>query len=163
MRDPARQPDTHHPGDPGRLDRAPGERYAGRASGPVATGPRTGLVRSLVVADLVALTGSVAFFALALFDLGPGLIAAAAAIGWAIALALVWRGTAAGIADRRARVAAAATLAVAAVALGFLLNWAWGRAEGGVLDPVAYLDDRWGLLAWVDMAVAGIVAGVRAR
>lgn len=164
MSDPARQPGERRPAAPPHLERAPGERYGGPPQAPGGSAPRRpGLVASLVVADLVALAGAVVFFALALLDLGPGLIAAAAAIGWAVALALVWRGTSAGIADPRARIAAAVTLAVAAVLLGFLLDWTWARSEGGVLDPVAYLDARWGLLPLVDVVVAAIVAGLRAR
>jgi hypothetical protein len=163
MNDPARQPGEHRPGGLPHLARAPGERYAGPPGATAGPVPREGLVRSLVVAGLVAAVGAVALFALALLGLGPGLIAAAGATGWAVALALVWRGASAGIPDMRARVAVAATLALVAVLVGFLLDWAWARGEGGVLDPIAYLDARWGLLPLVDIAVAAIVAGLRAR
>lgn len=162
MTDPTPTPGERRPGGSPRLDRAPGERYAARSASAPAVA-RVSLIRTLLTADLVAIVGAVVFFALCLLDLGPGLVAAAAGIGWITALALVWRGEASGFPDRRTRVIAAVTLAVAAIVLGFLLNWAWSRVEGGVLDPIAYLDDRWGLLPWADIAAAGIVAGLRAR
>ncbi len=155
------------------LDRAPGERYGtspatgagsqGIAGSHVAGAPGRRFVRSLVAADLVATAGAVAVFLLGMLDIGPGLIAVAAAIGWAVALALVWGGGARSIRSRAARMALAAGLAAGAIAVGFLLNWAWSRAEGGVLDPAAYLDQRYGLLAWVDVAVAAGAGALRAR
>ena len=53
--------------------------------------------------------------------------------------------------------------AVASVALGLALRWAWSLAEGGVLGPVDYLAERYGALALLLPVMAGAVAAVRAR
>jgi hypothetical protein len=53
--------------------------------------------------------------------------------------------------------------AVLAVALGQAGLWAYGRAEGGVLGPLDYLAETFGLLVPVEVAVAWIVAWISAR
>lgn len=156
-----RRPDDVAPGAR-RLERAPGTRYE-PPDGPAPHAPRGGRTRALAAAGGVAGAGAVLWFALGEIELGPGLLAAAAAVGWAVALALAWGGDGAGFEDRGSRIAVAAGLAGAAIVVGFLANWAWARSEGGVLDPFAYLDQRWGLLAWVDIAVAAVTAAIRAR
>src|SRR5512146_2724891 len=108
MSDPDLDPARIGPADPPRLDRAPGERYAARGAGlpagaspdTAASGParrRQAMVRALLAADAVALAGALVFFALGLVDIGPGTLAAAAAVGWAVALALIWGGDGAGL------------------------------------------------------------------
>ena len=156
-----RHPDDHEPA-PRHLDRAPGSRYA-PPGGPAAGPSRGGRTRALLAAGGVAGAGAVLWFALGEIELGPGLLAAAAAVGWAVALALAWGGNGAGFPRRGTRVTVAAGLAAGAIVVGFLANWAWARGEGGVLDPFAYLDQRWGLLAWVDIVVAALAAAIRAR
>jgi hypothetical protein len=160
-----------------QLDRAPGERYAAGAGGPAGRSvpvPATsggrggGIVRALLVADAVALAGALVIFGLGQVDLGPGLLAASAAVGWAVALALLWGGrngdgNGAALLDRGTRMAVAVGLAAAAILLGFVLDWAWARAEGGVLDLPSYLDQRYGPLAWLNVLVAAAVAALRAR
>ena len=47
--------------------------------------------------------------------------------------------------------------------LGFALLWAWSRVEGGVMDPIAYLDERFGPTAWLNVVVAVVVAWLRAH
>lgn len=153
-----------------RLDRAPAERYAasggaGPASGHSASGGERrsrGTVRALLAAATAALGGAGVFFVLGLRDIGVGTLAAAAAAGWAVALALIWGGET-GSWRRPARMAIAGGLAAGAVTLGLLLGWAWAVAEGGVLPPLSYLDQRYGPLAWLNVLVAAVVAAWRTR
>lgn len=121
------------------------------------------MVRALLAADAVALAGAVVFFALGLVDIGAGTLAAAGAVGWAVALALIWGGDGAGLPGRGARMTVAGGLAAAAVILGLLLGWAWSRTEGGVLPPLDYLDQRYGALAWINIVVAAVAGAWRAR
>ena len=120
-------------------------------------------MRALLAADAVALAGALVFFALGLVDIGPGALAAAGAVGWAVALAMIWGGNGAGLPGRGARMTAAGGLAAAAVILGLLLGWAWSRTEGGVLAPLDYLDQRYGALAWINVLVAAIAGVWRTR
>ncbi len=178
MSEPDLGPRRPGPAGPPRLDRAPGERYASRGTGSAlgadtaaagvtaSPGPPAGRrapVRALLAAAAVALAGVLLFFALGLVDVGPGTLAAAAAVGWAVALAVIRDGEGAGLPGRGARMSVAGGLAAAAVILGLLLGWAWSRSEGGSLPPLEYLDQRYGALAWVDVLVAAIAAAWRAR
>ncbi len=117
----------------------------------------------LVAAVLTAAAGALLIFGLGLLDIGAGLIAVAAGVGWAVTLALLWGGGSTLIARRTTRVAAAGTLAAAAVVAGFLVDWGWARVEGGVLDPVAYIEQRYGPLAILVVAAAVVAAALRAR
>ncbi len=167
MTDPAREPGERRPGATSRLDRAPGERYAQRTPGgavPPSAMPSPGRrVRALAAAALAAAGGALVIFALGLVEIGPGLIAVSAAVGWAVALALVWGGAGTGVGNRGTRMAIAAALGATGIIAGFLLNWGWSRGEGGVLDPAAYLDQRYGLLAIADIVVAAFAGALRAR
>jgi hypothetical protein len=160
-----------------RLERAPGERYAtrgnrpGERSGPPAGASRErggtrdsrGVVRSLLAADAVGLVGALAFFLLGQVDIGPGLLAASAAIGWLVALGLLWGGGRAALPASVTRMVVAGGLAAAAIVTGFVLSWAWSRGEGGVLDLFAYLDLRYGAIAWLNVPVAAAAGSWRAR
>ena len=165
--DPAREPGERRPGVTSRLDRAPGERYAQRTPGGAASPagvPSPGRrMRALAAAAVAAAIGALVIFALGLVEIGPGLIAVSAAVGWAVALALVWGSAGAGFESRGTRTAIAAALGATGIIVGFLLNWGWSRAEGGVLDPAAYLDQRYGLLAIADIVVAALAGALRAR
>ena len=167
MTDPAREPGERRPGATSRLDRAPGERYELRTPGgavPPSAVPSPGRrVQALIAAVVAAAVGALVIFALGLVEIGPGLIAVSAAVGWAVALALVWGGAGTGIGSHGSRMAVAAALGATGIVVGFLLNWGWSRAEGGVLDPAAYLDQRYGLLAILDIVVAALAGALRAR
>ena len=93
-------------------------------------------------------------------DLGPGTLAIAAFAGWAIALALVWG--AAGVPIRR-RAMVAAVIAGLAIAAGLVLESLIARLGGGVLGPIDYINERYGVLGYVEIAVAAAVAAFRAR
>jgi hypothetical protein len=160
------------PGDDGtRLDRAPGERYAARAA--QTDGGRAGVEaraqargrRSLVAAVLIADTGAVAWFAIAMLGLDPGLIVIAAFTGWLIALALVWYGRGASLADGRTRMAIAAFLGGWAVVGGMLLDWVVSvTVLEGALGPIGYVLARYGVvIPLIGLAVGAGVAAFRAR
>ena len=49
-------------------------------------------------------------------------------------------------------------LALLAVTAGALGTWAYGRLEGGVMDPLSYLWETLGLYVPAQAAVAGLAA-----
>lgn len=112
----------------------------------------------VVVAD----AGAVLFFVLGLLDLGLGLVVVAAFVGWITALALVWGGRD-GIPVARTRIAIAAFLGGWAVVAGILLDWVYALIQGGVLGPLDYVAERYGVVALLSVIVAAGVAAVRAR
>lgn len=90
-----------------------------------------------------------------------GLLVVAGATGWAVAVGLR---TGAGqrlTADRRVRLALA--LALLSVVLGQLGLWLYARTEGGVLGPLDYLAETFGLLVPLELLAAWIVAWATAR
>jgi hypothetical protein len=146
------------------LDRAPGERYRARpgAAAPPRAATATGTPPALRAAApfLVAVAGALLVAVLGSFDIGSGLLAVSAFVGWAVGLAIIWGGTPGG----RGRTGAwSAGLAAASIVAGFVLLWIWSHVEGGVMDPIAYLDVRFGPVAWLDIAVAAVVAWLRAH
>jgi hypothetical protein len=150
-----------------RLERAPGERYR-RAPG--ATPPRTtppGAAdtrvtrRAIIAAVLVADAGALGLFLLSQVDLGAGLLAVAAFVGWATGLALIWWGRDA--VAGHARPAVAALLAGWSVVLALVLDWAWSLVQGGALGPVDYAFARFGWVGPLAIAVAAGAAALRAR
>ena len=151
-----------------QLDRAPGERYRARPDAEAAVAAaavadaRPSPVLAALVPILVAIGGAALIALLGSFDIGAGLLAVSAFIGWAVAVAVVWGGDPTP-GRRRRRVSLAVALAAGSIVVGFVVLWAYSRTEGGVMDPVAYLDERFGPIALIDILVAGAVAWVRAR
>jgi len=90
-----------------------------------------------------------------------GLVVVGGATGWGVATALRF-GAGVHLAPRR-RVVAAVAFALGAVALGQAGIWQYARIEGGVLPPLEYLAEVFGLLVPIQFAVAGIVAWLAAR
>ena len=169
-------------GEARRLDRAPGERYAAANRDAAGSGPsraRAGSYRSgagsaattirpvspraVLAATLVATAGAVLFLVIGLTGTDIGLLVVAAFTGWLTALALVWRGRTDGIADGRLRVGVAAVLGGWVVLGGMLLDWAYARLVGGVLGPLEYAWERYGLIALPALVIAAAVAAYRAR
>lgn len=151
-------------GEQRRLERAPGERYA--EPDPQRTGVAVDArgVRWIVAAVVVADLGAVVFFVLSQLDLGIGMAVVAGFIGWATALALVWKGREAAIRDARIRMAFAAFLGGWAVVGGCLLAWLFGLAEGGgSLGPIQYAIERFGIAAPAALVAGAFVASYRAR
>jgi hypothetical protein len=138
---------TQEPGDrrPG-LDRPPGERYMAAEERAAATG--SGIPGGPWSVVAVILGGALAYTVLGgILDVTAGLIVAAAFIGWLIGKLVSGPARAAG-------------LAVLAVLAGLLGIWAFGRLEGGVLDPIAYFDavHGWPLVVLQLLAGAGLAA-----
>lgn len=111
---------------------------------------------------LVAAAGAVLIAFLGSFDIGAGLLAASGFIGWALAVAVIWGGTP-GPDARGQRAAWAVALGFGSVVVGIVLLWVWSHVEGGVMDPFAYLDERFGPVAYLNVVVAGVVAYLRTR
>ena len=162
-------------GRPRQLDRAPGERYRGwtppagpggthadtaRGAAAATQGPQGSARRAVLAATSVALVVAIGRAVIGQVDIGLGTLAIAAFAGWAIALALVW-GAAGSPIRRRALVAA--VIAGLAIAAGLVLESLIARLGGGVLGPIEYINERYGLLGYVEVAVAAAVAAVRAR
>jgi len=168
---PGSRPAPSSPPGPRELERAPGERYRARDAGggdqrsteTAGTGTADGgSARRAVSAGLVAAAlGALGFAALGYVDLGPGLVAVAAFVGWVVALAVVWGAGAARPVPRQPLIAGA--LGALAIVVGLVLAWAWSRLTGGVLGPLEYTEARYGLLAYVEIGVAGVVAAARGR
>jgi hypothetical protein len=168
--------ETPEPGRQRQLDRAPGERYRGTTppTGPGAAGsgtdkpatdatphgPSGSARRAVLAASSVALVVAIGRAIVGQVDLGLGTLAIAAFAGWIIALALVWGAAGAPI---RRRALVAAVLAGLAIAAGLVLESLIARVGGGVLGPIDYVNERYGLLAYVEIAVAALVAAIRAR
>ena len=148
-------------GERRRLDRAPGERYAKGGGGSGGSGGgrgRPAVIRAFLVAD----AGALAFFLLGLLDLGAGLLVVAAFIGWVVALALVWTGRDA-IPASRTRMGIAAMLGAWSIVAAILVDWVYALIQGGVLGPLDYVVQRYGIVALLSVVVAAGVAALRAR
>ena len=163
MPDPSGPADPSQPSAP-RLDRAPGERYrGGQPPSPGGASPAAGddtpsPTTAILAGVIVAILGALLFALLSQVDLGFGLVAIAMFVGWAVALALVWNG-----ASIPRRPVIGAVLGGGAIVVGLLLAWGWGRLEGGALDPLAYINERFGVFAWLEILAAGAVAWFRSR
>jgi len=110
----------------------------------------------------VADAGALAFFILGLLDLGAGLVAIAAFIGWVVALALVWSGRDA-IPRTRTRAAIAAMLGGWSIVAAILIDWVYALVQGGVLGPLDYVAQRYGPVALLSVVAAAGIAALRAR
>ena len=161
-------PQTVTPGER-RLAHPPSDRYrAAEAAAAVnaaavdAPDPGASVLRGVAVATVVGIVGAIIIIVLGgVFAVSAGLIVAAAAIGWAVAMAV--RVGARERLTRSARVRLAVGLALAAIALGQLGLWLYARAEGGVLPPLDYLGQVFGFLVPVEFTAAAILAWARAR
>jgi len=154
------------PSAPKPLDRAPGERYRARpaegiAPAALATATRPTPAARAASPFVVATAGALLIAVLGSFDIGAGLLAVSGFIGWAVGISIVWGGVPGG--DRARRGLWSAGLAAASIVVGFVLLWIWSHVEGGVLDPMAYLDERFGPIAYLNIVVAAAVAWLRAH
>jgi hypothetical protein len=134
------------PRRPAPLDRPPSERY-----GPAAT-VEAGRRRRTIQAIGVAIAGALAIaFLGGPLSLTAGLIAVSVVVGLVIGAML------------RPATAVAVVLAVGSVAVGLLGVWLFARAEGGVLDPLAYFGEVQGPLAPIQILLAAGAAVVGSR
>lgn len=140
---------TSSPSQPGdrrpSLERPPGERYR-----PAEPADDPGMARLDRVAwPIAVLLGTVIVFTIlgGVMTLTAGLIVVAVFAGWLIGKLV-------------SPPPLAAAVGVVAVILGFLGIWAFGRIEGGVLDPVEYLAEveGWVLVGLCLLAGGGLAA-----
>jgi hypothetical protein len=148
-----------------RLERPPSDRYAtaGDATGDAAVTdaavgdagatPTGSASRGLLFAAVVAVIGALITVLLGgVVSLSAGLLVVAAAVGYAIGLALAY-GAGSSI-DRPTR----PWVAVIVAALGFLLGqaglWWYASTEGGVLGPMDYLWQTFGVLVPIQALLA---------
>ena len=141
-----------------RLARPPSERYRTEEPVPVAAEDGGGSFgRALALGGLtaIAIAAGIAVFG-GVILVTAGLVALAALGGWGIGIAVRVGSGGTVAAERRAVMAA--VLAALAVLGGQLGLWLFARYEGGVLGPVDYLAETFGLLVPIELAFA-IVAG----
>lgn len=134
-------------------DAAPGETAAPSGAAP-ARGIAFGAIAALVGAALIVVFGG----ALAV---SAGLLVVASAVGYAVGLVTVI-GAADTLSPRR-RSWIASALAGLGVLLGQVGLWLFARAEGGVLSPIDYLGQTFGVFVPVEVLLAAVVAWWRAR
>ena len=149
------RPAANEPGERPRrvLDRAPAERYAAAESAAAARSPTTDQPAGRVARGAaIALVGSlvIAFLGGPL-SVTAGLLAVAALIGWVVGSVV------------RPAVGLAVGLAVASVTLGLVGVWIFARMEGGVLGLTDYLGEVQGVLAPLQLILAGAVAAATIR
>ncbi len=93
-----------------------------------------------------------------------GLLVVGAAAGWVGGLAVkvgAARARVPAAAGRRAVMAVALTLAASTVAWAAI--WAWSHVQGGVLGPVDFLGQVYGLLVPAELAFAAAGAAIGSR
>jgi hypothetical protein len=146
-----------------RLARPPSERYRTAEQAPEAaeedggSGGRAlafGGLAAIGVGVAIAIAGGVALVT-------AGLIALAGLGGWVVAIAVRAGGIGALTPERR--IAIAVVLAALGVLGGQLGLWLFARYEGGVLGPVDYLAETFGLLVPIELAAAIGAAWLAAR
>jgi hypothetical protein len=145
-----------------RLSHPPSDRYRVVEQAPAPDDAAATPMRGVALGVGAAIGGAAAITILGgVLAISSGLIVVAGATGWTVAAGL--RAGAGASIHRTRRVRLAVALAVLAVALGQAGLWAYGRSEGGVLGPLDYLVETFGLLVPVEVAVAWIVAWISAR
>jgi hypothetical protein len=136
---------TNDPVEPGDrrplLDRPPGERYG--SSGPRPEPDATVLDR--IAWPLAVIVGTALLFTIlgAILAVTAGLIVIAGFAGWLLGKLV-------------SPPPRATALGLVAVLLGFLAIWAFGRLEGGVLDPIEYLAEVEG---WIVVGLSLLAGG----
>ena len=145
-----------------RLPHPPSDRY--RTPEVEASDANEGgsVARAVAWAGAAAIAGAPATTVLGgVLAVSAGLLVVAAASGWGIAASL--RAGGRSHLDPRLRVRLALVLTTIALVLGQLGLWLFARFEGGVLGPVDYLAETFGLLIPIQLAIAWIVAAATAR
>ena len=130
-------------------------------------GPADGVVVGSAARGVALALVSAAIGALAIVVLGgvlaisAGLIVVAAATGWAVGLGLRVGARDALSSGRRSRIAL--TLAAGSIVVGQLGLWLYALTEGGVLGPIDYLGEVFGLLVPLELVIAAIIGWLSAR
>ena len=149
-----------------RLAHPPSDRYRAAeeraAAAAQAPDPGASVARGVAVALVVAIVGVVAIVVLGgVLAVTGGLLVVAALLGWAVGEALRV-GAGPHLAGGR-RVGFALLIALGAVLVGQLGLWQYARIEGGVLPPLEYLAEVFGLLVPGQLVVAAIAPRIGAR
>lgn len=110
---------------------------------------------------MAALGGAVVLTVLGALAFSAGLVAIAGLLGWAIARG-VRTGSGATL-NAESRIRLSVFFAIVAVVGGQLGIWLVARSEGGVLGPLDYLGETFGVLVPIQLAAAAIVAWASAR
>lgn len=145
-----------------RLAHPPSDRY--RVAEPEPPGPErvVSVWRGVLLAAAAAVGGAIAITVLGgVLAISAGLLVAAAASGWAVGVGVRVGAGATLIANRRSR--AALLLALGSVVLGQVGVWTFARMQGGVLGPIDYLGETFGLLVPLQLLGAAITAWFAAR
>jgi hypothetical protein len=162
---PTPDPGADRPPQPGerRLDRPPSDRYLPPPDQVDEDDvPSGSLGRALGAAALVEVAGVVAIVVLGgVLAFSAGLLVVAAVLGRAIGLVLAALGFEALVPPRRTWLAVA--LAVGGVLIGQLGLWWYAGTEGGVLGPVDYLVETYGVLVPLQVVIAAGFAWWAAR
>jgi hypothetical protein len=149
-----------------RLARPPSDRYraaeVAAAAAVDAPDPAASVPRGIAVAAAIALAGAVVVVLLGgVVAFSAGLVVVAATSGWAVAQGLrvgAREHLAPGLRRRLALV-----LALVGTVLGLAGLWLYARAEGGVLPPIEYLWEVYGVLVPLQLIAAALVAWISAR
>jgi hypothetical protein len=155
-------PDPPTPGER-RLDRPPSDRYREAEAPPDAVAPAAGSpARAIAYALIVGVVGVVAIVVFGgVLAFSAGLLVVAAVLGRATALALRLGG---GVSLRPPALTwLAVGLALGAVVVGQLGLWWYALTEGGVLGPLDYLVETYGVLVPLELLLAAAFAWWAAR
>jgi hypothetical protein len=110
----------------------------------------------------VADAGAVVYFLAGLVDLGAGMLAVAAFVGWVTGVALIWWGRRA-ISPDRLRLGLAVGLGAWSIVFAMAIDWVYALMQGGALGPIDYVAQRYGWWGIASIPVAALLAGLRAR
>ncbi|HYH92057.1 MAG TPA: hypothetical protein VD763_02770 [Candidatus Saccharimonadales bacterium] len=165
-------PATAAPPEPGerRLDRPPSDRYrestptapdGGAAAGSPDRRPRSAR-RAMAYAITATLLGALATIILGgVLAISAGLLVVAVVAGRAIGLGLIVGDDGSLTSTRRTSIAIG--LALASVVIGQLGLWWYASTEGGVLGPIDYLAQTFGILVPLQALLTTAVAWWTAR
>jgi hypothetical protein len=146
-----------------RLAHPPSDRYrAAEAAATEAPDPAASRPRGVAVATVIGVVGAAAIVVVGgVLAITFGLLLVTGMTGLAVASGL--RVGAREHVSARDRVTLAVALTLGAIALGQLGLWLYARNEGGVLAPLDYLWEVFGILVPLQFAVGAVVAWVAAR
>jgi len=151
-----------------QLERAPGERYGGSASGGPGADGTDGAARNALLVPLAKALGAALIGTLMLYVLGAllsssaGLVFVAGLTGAAVGLLLA-RAAAPGRGEepalsRRRVTRAAIAISVLAVVVAAVGTWLHALAEGGALGLLDYLFETFGVIVPAELVIAAIGA-----
>lgn len=144
-----------------RLPRPPSDRYKVPDEVTPIVDESAPSTRGLAYAGVSGLIGAVSTVALGgVLAVSAGLLVVAGATGWAVAVGLRTGG---GQLAPARRILVVLVLTTAAVTLGQIGLWLYARSEGGVLGPIDYLAETFGLLVPLQLVIAWVAAWATAR